>query len=150
MQDQTLLGLITDVQSAMARLFNQRAAHFGLTRPQWRVLFGLYRNEGITQTELAEIVGIARSPLGKIVDKLEAAGWIVRRADAEDRRVNRLYLTEAFKPLLGPTRVVSQELEDDVLTNVGQGTRDQLYATLLEMRASLKQLQDAQIRDPAS
>ena len=39
MQDQTLLGLITDVQSAMARLFNQRAAHFGLTRPQWRVLF---------------------------------------------------------------------------------------------------------------
>jgi DNA-binding MarR family transcriptional regulator len=147
MQDQTLLALITEVQQAMGRLFNQRAAHFGLTRPQWRVLVGLHGSEGITQTELAEIVGIARSPLGKMVDKLEAAGWIVRRADAADRRVNRLYLTDAYEPLMAPSRKISKELEDDVLKNVDARTRDQLYATLVEIRSSMKQLQDAQTTD---
>ena len=144
MQDLTLLGLITEVQLAMGRLFNQRASHFGLTRPQWRVLVGLQGSEGITQTELAEIVGIARSPLGKIVDKLEADGLILRRADPDDRRVNRLNLTDAFEPMLVPTRKVSRQLEDDVLKNVDPKRREALYATLKEMRTSMKQLQEKQ------
>ena len=81
----SLLQLLTDSQSAMARLFEHRARHLGLTRPQWLVLSGLYGHGGVTQTELSELISVAPSPLGKIVDKLEVAGYVERRPDPDDR-----------------------------------------------------------------
>jgi DNA-binding MarR family transcriptional regulator len=35
-----------------------------------------------------------------LIDRVEAAGWVERRPDPDDRRVNRLYLTEAGRGLL--------------------------------------------------
>lgn len=99
----------------MARLFESRARHLGLTRPQWRVISGLYGNDGMTQTELAERTAIARSPLGKIVDQLERKRYIERRGDPEDRRINRLFLTAEVEPILAPARDLSRELEAQVL-----------------------------------
>jgi MarR family transcriptional regulator for hemolysin len=110
-----LLQLLTDAQSTMARLFEHRAQHLGLTRPQWRVLAGLYGNDGMTQTELSEHISIARSPLGKIVDQLERAGYVQRRGDPDDRRINRLYLTPSFEPLVGPAATLVRELEQTAL-----------------------------------
>jgi MarR family transcriptional regulator for hemolysin len=113
-----LLQLLTDAQSAMARLFEHRARHMGLTRPQWRVLSGLYGHGGMTQTELSELISVARSPLGKVVDKLEAGGYVERRPDPHDRRINRLFVTDAVTPLLEPTRTLLRELEEAVLNGL--------------------------------
>lgn len=44
----------------------------------------------------AELVGIGRAPLGKTIDRLEQKGWVERRDDPQDRRVNRLYITNDF------------------------------------------------------
>ncbi len=113
-----LLQLLTDAQSAMARLFENRSRHLGLTRPQWRVLAGLHGHNGLTQTELSERIAIARSPLGKVVDQLEKKGYLERRDDAEDRRINRLYLTPAVEPLIEPVRLLVLELESELLTDL--------------------------------
>ena len=113
-----LLQLLTDSQSAMARIFEHRARHMGLTRAQWRVLSGLYGHGGMTQTELSDLISVARSPLGKVVDKLEASGYVERRPDPHDRRINRLYVTDAVTPLLEPTRTLLRELEEAVLTDL--------------------------------
>ncbi len=114
----SLLQLLTDSQSAMARLFEHRARHLGLTRPQWLVLSGLYGHGGVTQTELSELISVAPSPLGKIVDKLEAAGYVERRPDPDDRRINRLCVTDAVTPLVEPTRMLLRELEEVVLSGL--------------------------------
>jgi len=113
-----LLQLLTDSQSAMARIFEHRAQHLGLTRAQWRVLSGLYGHGGMTQTALAESISLAPSPLGKIVDKLEASGYVERRPDPEDRRINRLFVTDAVTPLVEPTRTLLRELEEAVLRDL--------------------------------
>lgn len=113
-----LLQLLTDSQSAMARIFEHRARHLGLTRPQWRVLSGLYGHGGMTQTELSEAISVAPSPLGKVVDKLEASGYVQRRPDPDDRRMNRLYVTDAVTPLVEPTRTLLRELEAAVLDDL--------------------------------
>ncbi len=114
-QSGRLLQMLTEAQSAMARLFERRAKHLGLNRPQWRVLSGLIGRNGITQTELADRVAIARSPLGKIIDQLERRGLVERRDDAHDRRINRLYLTDAVTPLVAPATRLAMELESAVL-----------------------------------
>ncbi len=132
-EKRSLLGLLTDNQNWMARLFNRRAAPLGLTRAQWRVLSGLNGNPGMTQTELSEFVAIARSPLGKIIDKLETNGWVERRSDRDDRRVNRLYITKDVSPLNLTSRKVSADLEDELLAGFSAEERAELYRLLRKL-----------------
>ena len=52
----SLLQLLTDSQSAMARLFEHRARHLGLTRPQWLVLSGLWPPKGTRERSHASLL----------------------------------------------------------------------------------------------
>lgn len=65
----------------------------GVTISQWRVISTLTRQPGITQKEIADRVGIESSTLVPIIDKMEKDGFVKRKLDNEDRRINRIYLT---------------------------------------------------------
>ena len=65
----------------------------GVTISQWRVISTLTRQTGITQKEIADRVGIESSTLVPIIDKMEKDGFVKRKLDDEDRRINRIYLT---------------------------------------------------------
>ena len=95
---------------------DQRARQLGMTRAQWAVLARLEYNEGLKQTELAEMLDLQPITLTRLVDRLCANGLIERRADLGDRRVKRLYLTAQARPLM------------DRLANLG----DDMMATVLE------------------
>ena len=82
--------LINDVARALRTEYDRRVSGLGLTRSQWWVLTHLYRNEGVTQTELAETLELERPSLGRLLDRLEANGWIRRESCAHDRRAKRL------------------------------------------------------------
>jgi hypothetical protein len=90
--------LVADVSLLLNRYFNRQARTLELTTPQWQVLSQLYRHDDLTQTELAETLNMAKSPLGKLVDKLEAAGWVRRETDPRDRRIKRIRLTARIDP----------------------------------------------------
>lgn len=77
---------------------DKEAARYGITRAQWAVLTKVERNEGLKQTELAEQLDIQPITLTRLIDKLCDSGWIERRGDENDRRVNRLYLKKAAHP----------------------------------------------------
>jgi MarR family transcriptional regulator, transcriptional regulator for hemolysin len=86
--------LLYDTSRLIRRRCDERFVDLGLSEAQWRVIGFLNKAEGLTQTELALLLGIQKAPLGEHIDKLEAMGWLVRRRDANDRRVNRLYLQD--------------------------------------------------------
>ena len=67
----------------------------GLTLSQFDVLATLLHGEGITQQELAERLLVTKGNVCGLIDRVGAAGWVERRPDPEDRRANRLYLTDA-------------------------------------------------------
>jgi len=48
--------LISDVSRLLRRNFDKRAQKIGLSRAQWQVLAWLKRNEGISQTQLADLL----------------------------------------------------------------------------------------------
>ena len=64
-----------------------------MTRAQWAVLFRLERNEGLKQSELAEMLDIQPITLTRLIDRLCDNGLIERRSDPNDRRAKRLFLT---------------------------------------------------------
>lgn len=85
----------------MLRLYaDKQATRFGITRAQWAVLAKLERTEGLKQSELAELMEMQPITLTRLVDRLCDNDLIERREDARDRRVNRLYLRPAARPLL--------------------------------------------------
>ncbi|MFC7541100.1 MarR family transcriptional regulator [Siccirubricoccus deserti] len=81
----------------MRSAFDRRVRRIGLTRSQWLVLSLLHRRPGVSQSELAEMLEVERATAGRMIDRLERKHWLVRRPDREDRRINRLYLTEDAK-----------------------------------------------------
>jgi MarR family transcriptional regulator for hemolysin len=88
-------GWITaDVSRLMRTVFDRRMRKLGLTRAQWLALTRLHRRPGASQQELAGMMEIEKAPAGRIIDRLQDKGWIERRADAADRRINRIYLTD--------------------------------------------------------
>lgn len=92
-EEQNIGVIISDVARLMRTVFDRRVRDLGLTRAQWLVLTRLHRRPGASQSELAEMMEIEKPSAGRMIDRMEAKGWVVRKADAVDRRINRVYLT---------------------------------------------------------
>ena len=63
-----------DVARLLRTYSDQRARELGTTRAQWAVLSRLQRCEGVKQSELAEALDLAPITIGRMIDKLTAAG----------------------------------------------------------------------------
>src|SRR5262249_34674165 len=99
----------------MRTVFDRRVKALGLTRPQWLALGRLNRHPGASQSELADMMEIEKAPAGKIVDRMEEKGWVVRRPDPLDRRVNRIHLTELGERIFDAIQPISQSTIEDSL-----------------------------------
>src|SRR6185437_16036142 len=96
--------LMHDVARLMRKRFEQHARGQGLTRSQWQALAYLSRNEGISQTGLADLLDVEPITLSRIIDRLVEAGFVDRIPHASDRRVWCLRLTESSRPKLKQVR----------------------------------------------
>lgn len=143
-EDRRISFLIADAARLMRTVFDRRVRKLGLTRSQWSVLRRLHRNPGASQSELAEMLEIEKASAGRLIDRLEANGWVERRPDAGDRRINRLYLTaEAVRvnDRIEPIAVATVEdalaglsrVEREVLTEL----MDRVKERLLEMASDV-------------
>ena len=130
--------LLNDVARLMRTAYDRRIRKLGLTRAQWWVLTHLYRSNGVTQTELAETLEIEKPTLGRLLDRLEAKGWVRREHDASDRRVWRVHLTEEVEPALRMMRKIAAELRRDALTGISAAERERFVDTLLAIKENLR------------
>ncbi|HTK74689.1 MAG TPA: MarR family transcriptional regulator [Gemmataceae bacterium] len=87
----------------IARRLEQALDERGLSLSQFEVLAHVHFGSGITQSELAERLLVTKGNVCGLIDRLEAAGLVVRRSDPADRRANRLFLTPAGEALLAAT-----------------------------------------------
>ena len=109
--DKTTFGfLVTDVTRLMRKHFDRRAVRFGLTRAQWRALKRVHHSEGLTQNELAEFLEMEPIAVGRLIDRLQKAGFIERRADPNDRRCWRLHLLPKAHAVVDDMEQISSEL----------------------------------------
>jgi MarR family transcriptional regulator for hemolysin len=111
--DMNFLFTLGEVQRLVRAYADKQAARYGITRAQWAVLAKVERTEGLKQSELAEQMEMQPITLTRLIDKLCDNGWIERRGDETDRRVNRLYLRKAARPLLGKTRRAALRTDGD-------------------------------------
>lgn len=80
------------------RAIDQQMAAVGLADVSWAPLIHLAESgDGVSQKELASLVGIDSSSLVRLLDTLETRGHIQRCTAPDDRRVKLIMLTEAGK-----------------------------------------------------
>jgi DNA-binding MarR family transcriptional regulator len=129
--------LIGDVSRMIRTVYDRRVEPLGLTRAQWRVMTRLNRLESCTQTELATELEIEKPTLGKLLERLEAKGWVERRADESDARSKRLFLTAAAHPLLDEMTVLADGVIEGVFAGIGTDESARLRETLSRIKGNL-------------
>jgi MarR family transcriptional regulator for hemolysin len=129
--------LLHDVARLMRKRFEQNARGLKLTRSQCSVLAHLARHEGIQQSGLAEILEVEPITLTRLLDRLEEADLVERRAHPTDRRIRLLHLTPKAHPLLGEIFTIGAATRGEALEGVAEAERDQLFAILSAMKANL-------------
>jgi DNA-binding MarR family transcriptional regulator len=147
--DENIGTLLSQVARLMRRAFDERARTIGVTRPQWQVLVLLGHHEGINQGGLAEILEVEPITLGRMIDRLQDVELVERKPDPSDRRAWRLYLTDKAHVLLDNLKPLADEMFESMLEGISSGTRQELTAGLLRMRANLSR-KTADIVDPVS
>jgi MarR family transcriptional regulator for hemolysin len=137
MDTQEPIGLLLhDLARQFRYRFDSRAKDIGVTRPQWRAIFHMSRREGLTQTELADLLDVERITLCRMVDRLAEAELVERRADPLDRRVWRLHLTPRAHAIVDRLGSIGAEIEEEVLSALDPGERTMLRETLNRLRQS--------------
>jgi len=100
-------------------------------------LFGILviieANPGLKQTELAIAAHLDRSSIVPVVDKLEARGYVSRRASVIDRRVNGLWLTPEGSTVLGKLKRTVLAHERRIARRLTDAEQQQLFDLLAKL-----------------
>ncbi|GAA4342767.1 MarR family transcriptional regulator [Pigmentiphaga soli] len=145
-----LLMEMTTTLTRMARVYrgvaDQMLADLGLSQATaWPIVLIGRLGDGVRQRPLAEELGIEASSLVRLLDQLEASGYVQRKDDSTDRRAKTLHLTEAGKALTA--RVES--LLVDVRRQLFDGVSEADAQAFLRVFAQLKTHCEAARREPA-
>jgi DNA-binding MarR family transcriptional regulator len=105
--------LIRRCHQIAAALFHEECPG-NLTPVQYAALSVISRHEAIDQITLAGLTALNRSTAGDVIDRLEAAGLVLRGSKAGDRRINLVSLTpagrERLRELEAPVKAVQRRL----------------------------------------
>jgi DNA-binding MarR family transcriptional regulator len=132
-----LLVELYDVARLMRTRFDRWARTYGMTRAQGVILARLSRQPGMTQNEMAAVCEVEPITVGRLVDRLEARGLLERRLDPADRRIRRLHLLPASKPILSEIQRYKDDLHADLTEGLDAATVATMTQSLLHMKARM-------------
>lgn len=110
----------------------------GLYRGQPPLLQALWKQEGLTHTQLAMHLRISPSTITKMLQRMEKAGFIVRKLDTEDQRVSRVYLTEAGHAIQAQVQATFRAMESETFGGFTLEESVLLRRFLLQLRQNLQ------------
>ena len=87
------------IARALDSIANIEFKEYDLTRGQYLYLIRICENPGIIQEKLAEMIKVDRTTASRAIKKLEANGFIEKRADAANRKIKRIFPTEKGKAI---------------------------------------------------
>lgn len=129
--------LLHDASRLMRRRFEQYSSRHGLSSAQWRLLVRVFKEEGVAQARLAELLEIEPISVSRLVDRMESAGWIERRTESSDRRVRGIHLTDRSRRIFGDMRGVAEGVFEQALTGLSPEQRAETFHGLKTIIANL-------------
>ncbi len=135
--ERDIFVVLHDVARLMRTRFDQLARARGMTRAQWMILARLDRQPGLSQNEMAAICEVEPITIGRLIDRLEVRGLVERRADPDDRRIRRLHLLPAARPIIDEIMLYKDDMKTQILSGLDPGALDQVVDSLLFIKNNL-------------
>lgn len=105
-------------QIAVFQNFSAATQEFAVTPGQFGVVVLIGTNEGLSQSELGEALGIDRSTMVAVIDRLQARGLVVRAPSKRDRRSYALRLSPAGRAFVDAMIPSVRAHEDAIAANL--------------------------------
>lgn len=122
--------LIRRAQQVAVAIFMEETASYDATPVQFAILNALMDDPGEDQITLSNRVAFDPATLGSVIGRIEAKGWVTRKADPGDKRRKLLWITpEGEKVALGMKRAVSKA-QQRIVAPLDAKERVQLSALL--------------------
>ncbi len=108
-----------------------------LSKEQWSVLKRLNVNDGQPQNDLAFITHRDKTSMTRLVNTMESKNLVERKSDENDRRVNRIFLTDFGKEVIQKVEPIMYDLIPAVQESLSEEEIDTLIATLKKVKAKI-------------
>ena len=145
-----LMFTMAQVNKQWRRTLDKALAPMGLTQALWLPLLHLERGEGpMRQKDLAHSLALDSSSVVRLIDGLQAQGWVERLDDA-DRRVKRIQLTAAGHAQVEAVKKVVTRMRTEVMQDFPAELLDPAQTalnTMLEKMAALEAETDSTASD---
>ena len=113
------------------------ASGLDVTPEQWVVLFRLSQRQGLSQSELGERTVKDKTTVTRILDRLEKKGLVTRRRDVNDRRSQRIFLTDQGVTALDALMPLVRRYGAEVFADIGADDRETLLRLFRHIEARL-------------
>lgn len=135
--------LVHDVSRMRRTLFDEVMRSRGVTRSQWSVLATLSRverDDGMMQVDLSRRMDVGKVTIGGLIDRLESAGLVERRLDANDRRARRVFITDKGFEVIAEMQKAGTKLNKSILKGVSTEDQRTTENTLATVKANIRQM----------
>lgn len=109
---------ISRLSSLMQEQFNQQLKEEEVTWPQWMVLNVLQQGLAKTPAGIAENIGIDRSAITRLLDRLEKKSLINREHDKLDRRSVNVHITDNGSELMSKLNQAAKAHQEHFLSSL--------------------------------
>jgi DNA-binding MarR family transcriptional regulator len=116
----------------------------GLFRGQPPMLHALWDQEGLTHTELGERLQVTPATTTKMIQRMEKAGFVVRKPDPADQRLSRVYLTAAGRAIRAEVQAIWAQMEAETFAGFSTEEAALLRQFLLHIRGNLLRLSEGE------
>lgn len=107
--------LISQIKQVSGRIFEKMLAEAGVDAfngAQGRILYILWQEDNIPIIELSHKTGLAKTTLTSMLDRMEAAGLVMRVPSPSDRRQIHIVLTDNARALSGRYDEISEQMNE--------------------------------------
>jgi MarR family transcriptional regulator for hemolysin len=117
--DETFGSLLHGTARAWRLKLDERLKPMGLSQAKWRTLLHLSIASGpLTQSEIAERLGIEDPSLVTLLHRLEREGWIIRRGSPHDRRCKMVLLGRRAQDVISQISAAAEKLRHELLEDI--------------------------------
>ncbi len=115
-----------------------------LSKEEWSVLKRLNVNDGQRMNDMAFITHRDKVSMMRVVNSMVKKGFIIRRPDEQDKRINRIFLTAYGKEVIEKVLPIMYELIPEVQDSLTKEEREVLVNALKKVKARMAEIAERQ------
>lgn len=131
-------ALATDIARLYATALQRLLLPLGLSRAQFLALSELWLEDGLTQRDLTERLGVEQATMANTLVRMERDRLIERRPHPDDGRSQQVWLSQAARDLQIPATIAAVEANDLVISGLPVAERELFFSMLGRVVSGLR------------